>query len=127
MGNQFYIKETDKSFDEAVVAVLGAVEQKGWAVFQIYDMKERLAAKGFKHGPLKIIEICNARHSNKLLERNKLVSLCMPCRINIFEEDGKVKIAVMRPIIMLEFFPEIKKEDVEELEKDIMEIVENAG
>ena len=41
-----YIVETEKSFDEAVVSVLKVVEQKNWTIFQIYDMKERLAAKG---------------------------------------------------------------------------------
>ena len=50
-----YIIETKKSFDEAVVSVLKAVEQKGWALFQIYDIKERLAAKGFTQKPLKIL------------------------------------------------------------------------
>jgi len=59
-----YIAETEKSFDEAVVSVLKAVEQKGWSLFQIYDIKERLAAKGFEQKPLKIIEICSGKHAN---------------------------------------------------------------
>ena len=42
-----YIVETKKNFEDAVVSVLKAVEQKGWVLFQIYDVKERLAAKGF--------------------------------------------------------------------------------
>ncbi len=42
-----YIVDTDKTFDEAVVSVLKAVDKKGWSLFQIYDVKERLAAKGF--------------------------------------------------------------------------------
>ena len=43
-----YQVETKKSFDEAVISVLKAVDQKGWSLFQIYDIKERLAAKGFR-------------------------------------------------------------------------------
>ena len=53
-----YIVETNKSFDEAVTSVLKAVDQKGWSLFQIYDVRERLSAKGFQQKPLKIIEIC---------------------------------------------------------------------
>ncbi|MBS3157148.1 hypothetical protein J4442_03170 [Candidatus Woesearchaeota archaeon] len=49
-----YIVETKKTFDNAVVSVLKAVEQKGWTLFQIYDVKERLATKGFEQKPLKI-------------------------------------------------------------------------
>ncbi|MBI2598561.1 MAG: DUF302 domain-containing protein, partial [Candidatus Diapherotrites archaeon] len=83
-----YIVETSKNLDEAVVSVLKAVEQKGWNLFQIYDVKERLAAKGFEQKPLKIIEICSGKYANQFLNKNKLISLCMPCKINVFEDNG---------------------------------------
>lgn len=120
-----YIVETDKSFDEAVVSVLKAVEQKGWSIFQIYDIKERLAAKGFEHKPLKIIEICSGKHANNFLSKNRLISLCMPCRINVLQED-KVKIVSMKPTIIPQFFNEISQEEAEAVENDVKEIVDNA-
>src|SRR3989338_5992111 len=104
-----YIVETKKGFDQAVVSVLKAVEQKGWALFQIYDIKERLAAKGFAQAPLKIIEICSGKHANQFLSKNRLISLCMPCKINVLEENGKVLIAGMKPTMISQFFPEINK------------------
>ncbi len=77
-GDFAYVVETGKSFDEAVVSVLKAVEEKGWSLFQVYDVKERLAAKGFEQKPLKIIEICSGKHVDKFLNKNRLASLCMP-------------------------------------------------
>ena len=124
--NFAYVVETEKSFDEAVVSVLKAVEEKGWALFQIYDIKERLAAKGFKQEPLKIIEICSGKHANNFLNKNRFISLCMPCKINVLEEDGKVKIIGMNPEIISKFFPEISKQEAKEVEKDIKEIINNA-
>ncbi len=121
-----YIVETDKSFDDAVVSVLKAVEQKGWALFQIYDVKERLAAKGFEQKPLKIIEICSGKHANNFLNKNRLISLCMPCRINILEENGKSRIVGMKPTMISQFFSEVSKEEAEEVEMDIREIVDKA-
>ena len=121
-----YIVETEKSFDEAVVSVLKAVEQKGWALFQIYDVKERLAAKGFEQKPLKIIEICSGKYANQFLNKNRLISLCMPCKINVLEEDGNVKIIGMKPTMISQFFPEVSKKEAEEVEEDIKEIVDNA-
>ncbi|AJF61741.1 hypothetical protein QT06_C0001G0907 [archaeon GW2011_AR15] len=121
-----YVVETEKSFDSAVVSVLKAVEKKGWALFQVYDIQERLAAKGFKHNALKIIEICSGKHADTFLNRNRLISLCMPCKINVLEENGKIKIIGMKPTMISEFFPEIAKEEAEEAEKDIIEIVDNA-
>ena len=121
-----YIVETKKGFDEAVVSVLKAVDKKGWALFQIYDVKERLAAKGFDQKPLKIIEICSGKYANQLLNKNRLISLCMPCKINVLEENGKVKIVGMKPTIISQFFPEVSPEEAEEVEKDIIEIINNA-
>lgn len=121
-----YIVKTDKSFDEAVVSVLQSVEQKGWALFNVYDIKERLAAKGFTQDKLKIIEICSAKNANKLLEKNRLVSLCMPCKINVLEDNGKVRIVGMRPTMAAQMFPEISVEDAMEVEAEVKEIVDNA-
>ncbi len=121
-----YIVETKKSFDEAVISVLKAVEQKGWVVFQIYDIKERLAAKGFEQKPLKIIEICSGKYANQFLDKNRLISLCMPCKINVLEEDGTVKIITMKPTMISQFFPEVEKKEAGEVEREIKEIVDSA-
>jgi len=121
-----YIIETEKSFDEAVVSVLKAAEEKKWSIFNVYDIKERLASKGFEQKPLKIIEICSGKHANNFLNKNRLISLCMPCKINVLEENGKVKIMGMNPKMVSEFFPEVSKVEAEEAERDIKEIVDNA-
>ena len=126
VDNFAYIAETEKSFDEAVVSVLRAVEQKGWSLFNIYDVKERLATKGFEQKPLKIIEICSGKHANNFLNKNRLISLCMPCKINVLDENGKVKIAGMKPTMISQFFPEVSKEETEQVEKDVKEIVDNS-
>ena len=121
-----YIVETKKNFDEAVVSVLKEVDKKGWTLFQIYDVKERLAAKGFEQKPLKIIEICSGKYANQFLNKNRLISLCMPCKINVLEEKGKVKIVAMNPIMISQFFSEVNPREAEEVGKEIKEIVDNA-
>ncbi|MEK6792779.1 MAG: DUF302 domain-containing protein [Nanoarchaeota archaeon] len=121
-----YIVETEKTFDEAVVSVLKAVDKKGWALFNVYDVKERLAAKGFTQQPLKIIEICSGKYANLFLNKNRLASLCMPCKINVLKEGDKVKIAGMNPTIISQFFPEISITEAEEVEREVKEIVDNS-
>ena len=120
-----YVVETGKSFDDAVVSVLKAVEQKGWTLFQIYDIKERLAAKGFSQKPLKIIEICKGKHADTFLNKNRLISLCLPCKINVIEDDG-VKIVGMNPKIMAQFFSEVSEEEAEEVFREIKRIVDDS-
>ena len=126
MKDAVYCVETSKSFSDAVVSVLKAVDQKGWTVFQVYDIQERLSAKGFNHNSLKIIEICSAKHANKMLLQNKLISLCMPCKINVFADNDKVFLALLDPLIVVELFENIKKEAVEEIGKELREIVDSA-
>ena len=121
-----YVVETQKSIDEATVAVLKAVEQKGWAVFNVIGISERLASKGFDQKPLKLVEICNGKHANYFLNKDRYVSLFMPCRINIMEEGGKVKIASMRPSVMSQFFSEVDADEAAAVEKDVTEIIDNA-
>lgn len=121
-----YVVETTKIFESAVVSVLKAVEQKGWVLFQVYDVQERLAAKGFEQKPLKIIEICSEKYAHQFLTKNRLISLCMPCKINVLEEKGKVKIVGMKPTIISQFFPEVDRRDAELVEKDIIEIINKA-
>lgn len=124
--NFAYIAETEKSFDEAVVSVLKAVEQKGWSLFQVYDVKERLAAKGFDQKPLKIIEICSGKYASQFLNKNMLISLCMPCKINVMDDNGKVKIISMKPTMISQFFPEVSLDEAKKAENDIIEIIEKA-
>lgn len=121
-----YVVETSKKFADAVVSVLKSVDKKGWALFNVYDIQERLSAKGFASSQLKIIEICSAKHSNAMLSKNKLVSLCMPCRIVVLEDSGKTKIASMKPSVISQFFAEVAAQDTAELEKDIKEIIDVA-
>ena len=121
-----YQVKTEKSFEEASVSVLKAVDAKGWSIFSIYDLHDRLAAKGFKHKKIRIIEICSAKHSNKLLQKNQLISLCLPCKVNVIQKNDGIYIIGMMPSMIPELFSEITKEDILEAEKDVKEIVDNS-
>ena len=121
-----YVVETQQNFDDAVVSVLKAAEKKGWALFQIYDVKERFAAKGFEQKPLKIIEICSSKHANQFLNKNRLISLCMPCKINVIQEKDKVLIVGMKPSMISQMFPEASLEEALLVEKEVKEIIDNS-
>ena len=126
IGDFAYIVETKKNFEEACISILKSVEKKGWSVFSIYDLRERLAAKGYDHNKMKIIEICSAKYADKFLKKNSLVSLCMPCKINVIEDNSFVKIVGMKPSMLSLFFTEIHPEESVEVEAELKEIVDNA-
>ncbi len=121
-----YAVDTPMSVDAATVSVLAAVEKAGWSVFAVHDVAERLAAKGFAQKPLKIIEICSGKYANEFLNQNRLSSLCMPCKINVFEKDGKTVVAALNPVVAAEFFPGVSAETAKAAAKDLRAIVDAA-
>lgn len=115
-----YTVTTEKSFEEAVVAIEEETKKAGFRVLYIHDVAETLAEKGLTIEPLKIIEICNAKNAYNALHAEIKIGLCLPCKINVYRKDGKTYISGMRPVILPKFFPEA---DLGSLPADVDEII----
>ncbi|OGK56316.1 hypothetical protein A3J15_02585, partial [Candidatus Roizmanbacteria bacterium RIFCSPLOWO2_02_FULL_38_10] len=75
-------------------------------VLHIHDVTATLKEKGFEIEPFKIIEVCNAKSAYAVLQADIKIGLCLPCKINVYQKDGKTYISGMRPIILPQFFPQ---------------------
>ena len=110
---------SNKSFDEAVEAVMEATKANGFRVLHVHDVQATLAEKDFVRGPLKIVEVCNAKYAHTALQIEVTVSLLMPCRINVYVTEGKTVISTVRPSSLAGMFdrPELQDfaNDVEEI------------
>ena len=105
MKHFLYTVETAKSFEAAVEAVELGVAANGYRVMNTYDVAGTLATEGFDRGPLKIIEVCNARHVDEILKKDITAALMLPCPIAVYTDGGKTFISTMRPAAFLEFSP----------------------
>lgn len=101
-----YTVSTEKSFDEAMKAVEQETKTAGFRVLSIHDVTATLKEKGFEIEPFKIVEICNAKSAYAVLQADIKIGLCLPCKINVYQKDGKTHISGMRPIVLSQFFPE---------------------
>jgi len=101
-----YTVTTGKSFEEAVVALEEETKKASFKVLYIHDVTATLKEKGFKIEPFKIIEICNAKSAYTALKADIKIGLCLPCKINVYQKDGKTYISGMRPVILSQFFPQ---------------------
>ena len=95
----------------------------------IHDLKATMAKKGVEFATdCRIFEVCNPQQAKRVLESRMEVSTALPCRISVYEEDGKVKLATIKPSMMLEMFG---AEDLgpvaEEVEKVMFEIMDEAA
>ena len=123
-----YTVSTKKLFDEAVAAVEARSKENGFGVLHVHDVKATLAAKGFDREPLKIIEICNSKFAYEALKRDMSVSLFMPCKINVYTENGRTKIKAMRPAAIADFLPGAGLETLAaEIDRVVIEIVDRAA
>jgi uncharacterized protein (DUF302 family) len=117
-----YTINTTKDFDSAVKGVEEEIAKAGMRVLYIHDVQKTLVEKGFEKEPFKIVEFCNAKYANEFLNADIKIGLCMPCKINVYVQNGKTFISSMRPIILPQFFPSA---DLGERPKEIDQIIQN--
>lgn len=114
-----YQVTTQKAFDDAVAAVQKQTQVNGFRVLYTHDVQATLAEKNFQRESLKIIEVCNAKYADTALMIDITVSLLMPCRINVYREDGKTVISTVKPKALVTMFNNNKLDafanDVEEV------------
>ena len=80
-----YTVATDKSYDEAVAAVVERTGANGFRVQHVHDVAATLAEKGFGRDPVSIVEVCNAKFASQVLERDINIGLMLPCPIMVYE------------------------------------------
>ncbi|MCS7307171.1 MAG: DUF302 domain-containing protein [Aquificaceae bacterium] len=118
--------ETMKSVEEVKNAIEERAKSKGFGVMSVHEVSNILQSKGV---PIDykcvIVEVCSPRHASKVLSADPYISTAMPCRIAVFEKDGKTVVSTIAPTAMLDMYnrPELKDvaEEVERLMKEIME------
>lgn len=124
-----YVKEAAGTVDEAVARLQEAAAANKFGVLGVIDLREKMAAKGVSFGPqCRIVEVCNPQQAKKVLEANPAISTALPCRISVYEQDGKVKVATLLPTALLELFgnPAIRPV-AQEVEAVVRRIVDAAA
>ncbi|MBI2952855.1 MAG: DUF302 domain-containing protein [Chloroflexi bacterium] len=126
-----YTVTTSRGFDEAVEAVQDQVARAWFRVLHIHDVQATFREKGFERDPYKIVEVCNVKYAKQALEKDLLLGLMMPCKINVYADNGQTKISLMLPSALTSFFPESGKEAglgplAEEVENILRQVVDAA-
>lgn len=98
--------ETDLPFESVTQKLQDMAAENSFRVLAVHDVQSTLAEKGFKRGPLKIIEVCNAKFAHEALHKDIDVSLFMPCRISVYESDSRTVVSLARPAVISQMLPE---------------------
>ena len=97
-------KITDYSFDEALKKVEEELKSEGFGVLTEIDVSATLKKKinvDFKK--YKILGACNPPLAHKALTSEDKIGVLLPCNVIVEEnDDGKVEVAMVNPLVAME-------------------------
>lgn len=124
-----YAVESTKPIAQVMVDLEAAVTRNKFGILGVHNLREAMEKKGvaFAHDCL-IVEVCNPYQAKKVLEANLEISTALPCRISVYEEGGKTKLATIKPTAMIGLYsnPELKSV-AEEVERVLVQIIAEAA
>lgn len=127
--NMLYVKETQGTVEAVGKRLEEAVKAHKFGVIGVIDLKGKMAEKGVAFGnACKIYEVCNPTQAKRVLEKDMSIATALPCRIAVYEEKGRVKIATMLPTEALGLFsvPELAPV-AQEVEREIKAMIDEAA
>ncbi len=114
-----YVVQSTKSVEQATTDLEEAVRRGGFGVLHQYDLKQTLAGKGVELAhECRILDVCNPQQAARVLAADMGMNVALPCRISVYEDGGRTRIAMVKPTAMLAGLsdsPELRRvaEDVE--------------
>jgi len=124
-----YVIESGKDVATAARDLEAAVKRHGFGVLHVYDLKAKMNEKGVAFdNECRILEVCNPVQAAKVLTADMGLSLALPCRIAVYQEEGKTRIGTLRPTAMLGLFPGSAglRQVAEEVEAAIVQMMADA-
>jgi len=128
-SKMFVIKTSKFGFEETISVIEKSATDMNWGLPHKYDLQATLKGKGFEVNPVQVISVCKPSHANKILNNDSLrqVSALMPCRVAVFEKNGKTHVSILNSglfsKLMAKNAKEVMKQVSAELEILIMPVI----
>lgn len=96
---------TDKKPAEVGAALQIAVPAHHFSIMQVLNLQESIGKKGVEFTEeCLIFEVCQPLQAKKVLGQNMSISTALPCRISVYQEDGRTVLATLKPTSLLAMF-----------------------
>ncbi len=124
-----HVVESTKPLTRLVADLEQAVTRHKFGVLGAHDLKAKMAEKGVPFArECRVLEVCNPHQAKKVLEANLEISTALPCRISVYEEGGKTRLATIRPTALIALYPNPELRGVaEEVEETLVKIMAEAA
>ena len=124
-----YIVESARTVEQVAKALEEIVPRHRFGIMAMHNLRDTMAKKGVTFEPdCRVFEVCNPHQAKKVLEANLEISTALPCRISVYEEGGRTKLATIKPTAMLAMYANTDLMGVaREVEETIVAIMDEAA
>lgn len=100
-----YIKETSIPVDGMEDRLKAAAKNHQFSVLNVTDLQAKIQSNNLDFpSACKVFDVCNPHRAKEVLENKLVISTALPCRISVYEEGGKTKVATLLPTKVLGMF-----------------------
>lgn len=100
-----------------------------FGVLGMHDLKQKMLSKGVSFDrECRVFEVCNPQQAQSVLNQAIEISTALPCRISVYEQDGRTILATIKPTALLEMFRAPEADAIaREVEISMIEIMDEVA
>ena len=123
-----YTVETTKPINEAIASLEENLMEEKFGVLWQFNIKEKLQEKGVDFDQSYfVLEVCNPHEAKRVLSENELVGYFLPCKIVVYESDGKTKIGLPKPSSLISMVNDSQLEQIaSDIESRLIEVIDKS-
>ena len=123
-----YVRDASGSVEAVCEKLKKTCADNAFGVLGVHDLKEKMNSKGVEfHRQCLILEVCNPKQARDVLEADMAISTALPCRISVYEEDGHVRVATLKPTALFQLFNNKEMAHVaRKVEETLVRIIDTA-
>lgn len=127
--NMVYEREANGELETVGKRLEDAAKARKFGVIGVLDLQAKMKEKGVSlANSCRIYEVCNPLKAKQVLEGDMRISTALPCRISLYSEGGKVKLATLLPSETLRLFGVQALEPIaQEVEREIKGMIDDAA
>jgi uncharacterized protein (DUF302 family) len=123
-----YQVQVNDNIESVKQTLISALEAKNYMIINVLNVQEALQARGIAAKPVQLIEFCNLVKAYAVTRTTHEFELFAPCRLALFEENGKTIVMVLRPSFIAMTLPQetLSKEGraaLREFDQDLRDIL----
>ena len=132
MSDYGFERQLSTSFEAAVEGVKETLKAQGFGVLTTIDVREKFKEKlGVDFDKYVILGACDPKSAHRAIQAEQNIGLMLPCNVIVYERDGQVTVAAIRPTVAMQMIDNADligiAEDVERRLRTVIDSLAPAG